>query len=80
MLKWMKRKAGETAQWLGALGALPEDPGLILASTWQLTPEDMKVRWGYAVRECPGREGDEKGKSMVDMIKIHCTQAKTVKE
>lgn len=35
--KSYKSKARETTQWTGALAALPENPGLILEPTWQLT-------------------------------------------
>ena len=40
----MEGTAGEMAQWLGTLAALPEDPGSIAAPTWQLTTVCNSVR------------------------------------
>jgi hypothetical protein len=36
-VKLSTTRAGETAQWLGALAALEEDPGSIPSTTWWLT-------------------------------------------
>lgn len=39
--------AGEMAQWVKALAALPKDPGSILEPTWQLTTACNSSSRGY---------------------------------